>query len=89
MEVADYHSGDQRGSIRIPEGSRGHGWAKFVQEVCSFFLGQVAPPSQAQADVVPTKVSESSKGKFYCPESSRDPCVTKIAPPKIQNHGFL
>ena len=33
LEIVDYHSGGQRGSIRIPEGSRSTGWKKLASEI--------------------------------------------------------
>ena len=39
LEVADYHGGAQRGSLRIPKGARGSGWMKIAMEIGSFFLG--------------------------------------------------
>uniref|UniRef100_A0A2N9GDY5 Endonuclease/exonuclease/phosphatase domain-containing protein n=1 Tax=Fagus sylvatica TaxID=28930 RepID=A0A2N9GDY5_FAGSY len=44
LEVVDYHSGAQRGNIRIPEGSRGIGWGKLATEIGSFFLGRDVKP---------------------------------------------
>jgi hypothetical protein len=40
LEVADYHSGAQRGIVRILEGSRGNDWAKLESELWRFFLGR-------------------------------------------------
>ena len=40
LEIAEYHSGGQKGSIRIPEGSRATGWKKLTDEMWSFFLGR-------------------------------------------------
>ncbi len=42
MEVAEYHGGAQCGDLRVPEGYRGKGWARFEREVRSFFLGMAA-----------------------------------------------
>jgi hypothetical protein len=42
LEIAKYHSREQKGSIRIPEGSRATGWQKLVDEIGSFFLGREA-----------------------------------------------
>jgi hypothetical protein len=39
LEIAEYHSGGQKGNVRIPEGSRTTGWHKVVDEIWSFFLG--------------------------------------------------
>jgi hypothetical protein len=43
VEVAECHGGAQRGGLRVPEGYRGKGWARFEHEVRSFFLGTAAP----------------------------------------------
>ena len=42
LEITKYHSGGQKGSLRIPEGSRATGWQKLVNEIGSFFLGREA-----------------------------------------------
>ena len=42
VEVAEYHGGAQRGGLRVPEGYRGKGWARFKREICSFFLSTAA-----------------------------------------------
>jgi hypothetical protein len=47
VEVAEYHGGAQRGGLRVPEGYRGKGWARFEREVSSFFLRLAAPAKQA------------------------------------------
>jgi hypothetical protein len=41
VEVAEYHSGALRGSIRIPEGRQGAGWSVFEFQVRKYFLGEV------------------------------------------------
>jgi hypothetical protein len=49
VEVSEYHSGTQRGSVRIPEGRRGAGWSLFEFQVRKFFLGEITPALVAQA----------------------------------------
>lgn len=39
VEVAEFHSGSQQGSIRILEGRRGVGWTCFESEIRHYFLG--------------------------------------------------
>ena len=41
VEVSEYHSGIQRGSVRIPEGRRGAGWLVFECQVRKYFLGEI------------------------------------------------
>ena len=41
VELSEYHGGSQRGSIRIPEGRQGRGWAMFVAEVRKYYLEKV------------------------------------------------
>jgi hypothetical protein len=92
LEVANYHSGAQRGSIRIPEGSRGQGWAKLVSELWSFFLGReeknivVAKPGATSVGDDPARVTEAINGNSDIVGSSRDPrafckLVAPITPP--------
>jgi hypothetical protein len=38
VELSEYHGGTQHGSIRIPEGRRGEGWARFVTETHNYYL---------------------------------------------------
>uniref|UniRef100_A0A2N9IM18 Reverse transcriptase domain-containing protein n=1 Tax=Fagus sylvatica TaxID=28930 RepID=A0A2N9IM18_FAGSY len=77
LEVADYHGGAQKGSLRIPEGSRGSGWRKLAMELGSFFLGQnEQKPAQTEpVEVIPAggESSEIGKGKPVVLGSSRDP----------------
>jgi hypothetical protein len=77
LEVADYHGGVQKGSLRIPEGSRGSGWRKLAMELRSFFLGQIEQkPAQTEpVEVIPAggESSEIGKGKPVVLGSSRDP----------------
>ena len=83
LEVADYHSGAQRGSIRIPEGSRGKGWAKLVQGLWSFFLGRDAPLGKAiSAGKAPVRVPATTNGKPNNQGFSIDPSATSktVAP---------
>ena len=42
LEIAEYHSGGQKGCVRIPKGSRTTGWQKIVNEIWCFFLGREA-----------------------------------------------
>ena len=50
MEVSEYHGGSQRGSLRIPEGRQGVGWALFDSELRKYFLAKhdssVPPPGR-------------------------------------------
>ena len=48
VEVAEYHGGAQRGGLRVPEGYRGKGWARFEREVRSFFLGMAVPAMRSR-----------------------------------------
>ncbi len=77
LEVADYHGGAQRGSLRIPEGSRGSGWIKLAMELGSFFLGQNEKKPVLTESVVITPVGDVplrvEKGKSVFLGSSRDP----------------
>ncbi len=45
VEVMEYHSGNHRGSIRIPKGRRGVGWLVFEFQVRKFFLGEIMKSS--------------------------------------------
>uniref|UniRef100_A0A2N9GD56 Reverse transcriptase domain-containing protein n=1 Tax=Fagus sylvatica TaxID=28930 RepID=A0A2N9GD56_FAGSY len=42
VELAKYQGGAQRGGIRVLEGYRGKGWARFESRLINFFLGQSA-----------------------------------------------
>jgi hypothetical protein len=76
FEVVDYHSGAQRGNIRIPEGSRGIGWGKLATEIDSFFLGKdmkhLVSPEVAPVGGAPTRKVKPPNGKSDIPGSSRD-----------------
>ena len=43
LEILEFHSGGQRGSIRILEGRRGFGWATFENNLRNFFLLIASP----------------------------------------------
>jgi hypothetical protein len=80
LEIADYHGGAQRGSLRIPEGSWGNGWMKIAMEIGSFFLGQSEKKS-TQTSLVEVILaggipSRTGKGKPEILGSLRDPRVT-------------
>jgi hypothetical protein len=49
VEVSEYHGGNQRGNIRIPEGRRGAGWSVFEFQVRKSFLGETKQPPLAHA----------------------------------------
>jgi hypothetical protein len=74
LEVADYHGGAQRGSLRIPEGARGSGWMKIAMEIGSFFLGQ--------------KEKKSTKSCFGGGYSGRR-CSTKNRKRQVRESGFF
>ena len=95
LEVADYYGGAQRGSLRIPEGSRGNGWMKIAMEIGSFFLGQKEkkPTQTKPVEVIPAggAPSRTAKGKSDIQGSSRDPHVTDLKAASIMpsvNVGF-
>jgi hypothetical protein len=69
VEICEYHSGAQRGGIRIPEGFRGKNWDRFIQELYSFFPGKAAP--------VETHVEKSRSVKEISNLERRD---TRAAP---------
>jgi hypothetical protein len=72
VEVTEYHSGTQRGSIRIPEGRRGVEWSVFEFQVCKYFLGDIMKTLVAQAiprrdsdeGVAAVGIQESRNGKL-------------------------
>ena len=72
--MVDYHSGAQRGNIRIPEGSRGIGWGKLATEIGSFFLGRdvkpITSPEVAPVGGAPTRNVKPPYGKSGLPGSS-------------------
>ncbi len=75
LEIVDYHSGGQRGSIRIPEGSRSTGWKKLASEIWSFFLGREEKhdaPMFIPAGGGPSRGANSDYGKSGSLGSSRD-----------------
>jgi hypothetical protein len=79
LEIADYHGGAQRGTLRIPEGPRGSSWIKLAMEIGSFFLGQnEKKPALTPAKLIPAGgvPSRNVKGKSVILGSSRDPRVT-------------
>jgi hypothetical protein len=84
LEVADYHSGAQRGSIRIPLGSRGTRWVKLATELGSFFLGReemtLVPtkPEATLAGGVPIRSAKALNGKSRFFGSSRDPHASNL-----------
>ncbi len=46
VELVEYHRGAQRGGIRVLEGYWGKGWARFQDELDSFFLGKATPTTK-------------------------------------------
>ena len=75
LEIVDYHSGAQRGSIRIPEGAKSAGWKKITSEIWSFFLGRedkTDPPMLIPAGSGHGRGAKSEYGKPGALGSSRD-----------------
>jgi hypothetical protein len=44
LDISEYHSGAQRGSIRLPEGRQGAGWSLFEFQVRKHFLCEIVIP---------------------------------------------
>jgi hypothetical protein len=87
LEIVDYHSGAQRGSIRIPEGAKSAGWKKITSEIWSFFLGREDKtdlPMLIPAGGGHGRGAKSEYGKPGALGSSRDSCKQNnlIAPIK-------
>uniref|UniRef100_A0A2N9IM47 Reverse transcriptase zinc-binding domain-containing protein n=1 Tax=Fagus sylvatica TaxID=28930 RepID=A0A2N9IM47_FAGSY len=85
LEIAEYHGGAQKGSLRVPEGPRGTGWLKLALEIGSFFLGRkevklapTKPMVAAPAGGAPTRTVKAMNGKSGVPGSSRDSRATKV-----------
>ncbi len=79
MELVEYHGGGQRGGIRVLEGYRGKGWARFAKELTSFFLGTPTPAREL--------AGKHQNGKQKLGRKARDSCdiqesVTDINPSK-------
>ena len=97
LEVSEYHSGNQRGSIRVPEGRRGAGWLVFEFQVRKSFLGETkqlplahAPPRQANDAGVGVEEklarNHAKRRRFRKAQYSRS---TKSAPyliPSVTSH---
>uniref|UniRef100_A0A2N9HPF7 Endonuclease/exonuclease/phosphatase domain-containing protein n=1 Tax=Fagus sylvatica TaxID=28930 RepID=A0A2N9HPF7_FAGSY len=49
VEVSEYHSGNQQGCIRVPEGRRGAGWSVFEFQSRKYFLGEMRHTPATQA----------------------------------------
>ena len=56
VELSEYHRGTQRGSIRIPEGRRGEGWALLMTEIQKYYL-------ETESGKVPPKRDGKSRGR--------------------------
>ncbi len=76
VELSEYHGGTQRGSIRIPEGRRGDGWALFVTEVQKYYLetdsSKIPPKREGEFRGGRTTASESHpfrNGRIFHNES--------------------
>ena len=87
LEIVDYHSRAQRGSVRIPEGSKSAGWQKLASEIWSFFLGREGKSDAPMFIPVgggPGKGEKYDYGKSRFLGSSRDPRkrINEIAPIK-------
>jgi hypothetical protein len=88
VEVTEYHSGTQRGSIRIPEGRRGVGWSVFEFQVCKYFLGDIMKTLVAQAiprrdsdeGVAAVGIRESRNGKLRHFRQLRESRSSKFVP---------
>jgi hypothetical protein len=86
LEIAEYHGGAQKGSLRVPEGPRGTGWLKLALEIGSFFLGRkevklapTKPMVAAPAGGAPTRTVKAMNGKSGVPGSSRDSRASHIS----------
>lgn len=80
--MADYHSGAQRVSVRILEGSRGNDWAKLESELWRFFLGREEKnPTGAVLVDVSVGGAAAKIGNSGFVGSLRDLCSRKIAMP--------
>ena len=85
LEVAEYHGGVQKGSLRIPEDSWGTGWTKLAMKIGSFFLGRQemkTVPMKATAGTpvggAPAKNVRALNGKSGFYGSSRDSRATHL-----------
>jgi hypothetical protein len=86
LEIAEYHSGAQQGSLRVPEGPRGTGWIKLAMEIGSFFLGRkelklapTKPMVAASAGGAPARTVKTMNGKSGFPGSSHDSRASHIS----------
>jgi hypothetical protein len=65
VELSEYHGGTQCGSIRIPEGRHGEGWALFVTETHKYYLetesGKVLPERERKTPVAKTQLNRNGK----------------------------
>jgi hypothetical protein len=86
LEIAEYHGGAQKGSLRVPEGPQGTGWLKLALEIGSFFLGKkevklapTKPMVAAPAGGALTRTVKAMNGKSGVPGSSRDSRASHIS----------
>jgi hypothetical protein len=65
VELSEFHGGSQRGSIRIPEGRHGEGWALFVTETHKYYLetesGKVLPERERKTPVAELQLNRNDK----------------------------
>ena len=66
VELAEYHEEAQRGGIRVPEGYQGKGWARFQDELDSFFLGKAAPMTKGIGNFHNDKGHQIRKESVLC-----------------------
>jgi hypothetical protein len=94
LEIAEYHGGAQKGSLRVPEGPRGTGWRKLALEIGSFFLGRkevklapIKPVVAVPAGGAPARTVKVMNGKSGVSGSSRDSRATKVRNGNSGVHG--
>ena len=65
VELSEYHGGTQRGSIRIPKGQHGEGWALFMTETHKYYLetksNKVLPERERKTPEAETKLNRNDK----------------------------
>jgi hypothetical protein len=84
LEISEFHSSRQRGSVRILEGRWGFGWATFENNLRNFFLLIASPRALPVSDDAINRTMHQ-KGNNFKPRQSRE-CLCFCWQPS--NSGF-
>jgi hypothetical protein len=83
VEVSEYHSGNQQGCIRVPEGRRGAGWSVFEFQSRKYFLCETRHTPATQA--FPRQTHDTGMTAGGTRNTNQDPRRQKRKPRKSRS----